>query len=246
MFKIVTIGISIPDHIRVFRKKCDMKKIECVVLGEELKKPFMWGDKLLLMYDYVNKSPDDELIMCLDATDVIILGNKNEIYNKFVSFNKPLVFGAEIDNIFSSFPYDDFPILSTTSPFKFVNSGTYMGTVKAIRDVFDYYKPQNDPRHAYNPICWDQGWWADCLVQNHDAFHLDTNCDLFQIFHSEKYHYPNTRLINPYEIDEYSYNNHRLYNNLTGTCPPIIHFAGCYCVMESVIKLLISNGQGIS
>ena len=100
--------------------------------------------KLLYMSDFLNTLPEDDIIMFVDAYDVLIISDKKTILEKFLQKKTPLLFAAEkncwpLDNVKDRFP-------NSPTPFKYINSGTYIGYVyflkKWLRDLapIDIYK----------------------------------------------------------------------------------------------------------
>jgi len=56
-------------------------------------KKFSWNERLIAWKKFYKSLPPDQLVMSLDAFDIILLGNKNEIVDKFKSFKCELLFG---------------------------------------------------------------------------------------------------------------------------------------------------------
>jgi hypothetical protein len=96
-----------------------------------------FGMKIKGMYDYIqNKQPND-IIMFIDGFDVLITGSKSEILNGYQAFRDKhgdkAVFSAEKTCWPDSHLAERFPV--TPSPYKYLNSGTYMSTVSALKRI---------------------------------------------------------------------------------------------------------------
>jgi hypothetical protein len=88
------------------------------------------GMKLHLMRDYLEKIDKGQMILFVDGYDTVIQLGPNELLERFKQFEADIVFGAEL----ACWPSDELCTqyskyyLTDTSKFKFLNSGTYMGS----------------------------------------------------------------------------------------------------------------------
>jgi len=92
-------------------------------------------EKVRVTYDWLKNAdiPDDDVVMFLDAYDVIVLSDKETILDRFMQFGKPVVIGAErgcfhLPHVVALYP-------PSPTSFRFVNSGCYLGYVKNIRRI---------------------------------------------------------------------------------------------------------------
>ncbi|NHN89745.1 glycosyltransferase domain-containing protein [Acetobacter conturbans] len=111
----------------------------------ELKKKFD------LLKGFVNGTlvSDDDIIVFTDAYDVVVLDSCRSIINKFREFDADIVFNGE--KIFWP-PIDEIPTVGdmdrkdikrhddahNTGPYRYINSGCFVGYVDAIRDMIDF------------------------------------------------------------------------------------------------------------
>lgn len=93
---------------------------------------FTWRYKL--MYEFIENLPDDEIVVFMDGYDVLLLNTKN-LYTKFKSFNKNIVFGVDNQNKYTKFLYNRVFHNSFQKPKNSIdiNAGLYMGYVKYLK-----------------------------------------------------------------------------------------------------------------
>ena len=94
-----------------------------------------FSNKLENFHKFLEDVDDNKIVMSLDAYDVIIFDNAENIKKKFEEFDKPLVFSAEKfcwpdANIWEKYKNQD-------EIFKFVNAGTYMGYAWRIKEMLN-------------------------------------------------------------------------------------------------------------
>jgi hypothetical protein len=150
-------------------KSCCKNNIDLKILG--LNKPyFSHSLKLFYVQEYLNTLADDDILMFVDAYDVLIISEKNTILKKFFQMKTPLLFAAEkncwpLDNVADRFP-------KSPTPFRYIKTGTYIGYVyflkKWLQDLspIDIYK------------C-DQSQISLHYLQNPNTYPLDFYCELF-------------------------------------------------------------------
>jgi len=129
-FSIVTVATK--NHVMLDLLKSQIKQSgeELNIYGLELNKTIGWeshgnlGLKLQYLHDIANHPSmnDTDIILFVDAFDVVYSGDTQTILKRFETFKKPLVFGAELlcspnGNLASNYPD------SNGSPFKYLNSG---------------------------------------------------------------------------------------------------------------------------
>ena len=126
-------------------------------------------NEIKLIKKELRKHLNDEIILFTDSYDVIFLSDEKEIIKKFLSFNCDLVFSAEKecwpDKKTSVFFKDN------EGPYKYINSGGFIGRVKMIYDLIDVeysdtYDDQYLIHERYN------------LFKN--RIKIDTSCQIFQ------------------------------------------------------------------
>lgn len=143
--------------------------ISLVVLGFGCK----WqgfGNKLLWFKEHLEKyGENNHIALFVDAYDVLCIGQEQEIIKKFVSFKKPIVFSGEKGCHPDTSLAKHFDHIN--SPFKYPNSGTYMGYSKNILEMLKNIsvKPHED----------DQLFATKYIIKNPLLCAIDKKCQIF-------------------------------------------------------------------
>lgn len=183
---------------------CKAYNISLDVLG--LDQPFSFGKKLRDVKEYVNRLPDDDIVLFTDGFDTLLLASEETILKKFRSMNVPFVIAAETN----CHPFLHIAPYYPQSPtkFKYLNSGCYIGYVSYIKKILDEISPIPDETD-------DQGLLSVYYLYHPKAFTLDYSCNLFLCLWQVK----NDEIV----IDKENQNIRCL---LTGTTPFIVHGNG--------------------
>jgi len=163
--------------------KKNNEKIE--ILGTQENRAIGWeghqnfGVKLREVSNYL-KNPDlnkNDIILFTDAYDVVYCGNLDQIRRRFLTFDKPIIFGAEKQcnpdpHRAREYKHTDNNNDNNNSPeFPYLNSGMFIGRVWALRDCILNYQ--------YNDKDDDQRYWTTCFLENPDLIGLDYKNQLF-------------------------------------------------------------------
>lgn len=139
---------------------------------------FGFGLKVKLLRDYLEKLCENDIVLFTDAFDVRVLGNSKEVYARFKDFNTRILFSAEKncwpDQFLQSHYYT---YLDTSTSYKYLNSGAFMGYVKALKLLIDNAQTKIDIDID------DQLFYTKeyLLHQDDRSFiQLDTCCKIFQ------------------------------------------------------------------
>lgn len=172
-----------------------------------------WYSKIEGTQKFINSCKENDIIVFLDAHDVMISNDLNELYDKFKSYNCDLLLGAEL-NCYPSFlkKYMD-NIMPSDLKNKYVNSGGYIGYVKTIKQMLTW-KDKNE----LIKICksgGDQTYVMKFFIENYKNVNikLDTKSLIFQNMHLILW-------------NEIKFINGKLYNTVMKTNPCFIHFNG--------------------
>ena len=130
-----------------------------------------FGVKLREVSDFL-KNPDlnpDDIVLFTDAYDVVYCGTHKEIIEKYMKFNKPIVFGAEKQCNPDPGRSTEYGFKATEFPY--LNSGMFIGRVWALRKcILEYqYEDKDD----------DQRFWTTQFFENPDLIGLDYINELF-------------------------------------------------------------------
>ncbi len=168
-FHICTVASFENDYLNKLNTSCNMHHIDLEIIGLDL--PYYGnGTKLLRLSEYLSGLDDDDIVMFVDAFDVLIIVDKEVILQKFLDMNVPFVMSAEKN----CFPFanlaDQYP--ETTSLFKFINSGAFIGYVRNLKTWLKDLSPFDLQKS-------DQGQITIHYLSNPEAFAIDYYCELF-------------------------------------------------------------------
>tara|TARA_B100000214_G_C23834908_1_gene565998 strand:+ start:66 stop:851 length:786 start_codon:yes stop_codon:yes gene_type:complete len=192
--------------------------------------------KLVEMKEKINFFNDTDIVIFIDAWDVLINSDKSEIISKFLSYDCDFLVSAELNCYPSKYKNK----MNTISPHEkniYVNAGGYMGYVKNIKSFLEWKSIDKIKK-----ICekgGDQTYLMEYYIENHNKINikLDKKALIFQNMH----------LISWKEIE---FNEGRVYNKILNTYPCFIHFNGGAWktkekknIMPIFIELLIKSKQ---
>jgi hypothetical protein len=130
---------------------------------------------------------ENDIVMHLDAYDTIVLTDAYEVYFKYNRFQKPIIISTEKNLA----PNHEFDVIKSKmeeiypqSPTKFrwINSGTYMGTAGKIKNMLESMGAQflcRDPFDRIFPYCDDQRCFHSYFLKNQHLIALDYHQDIF-------------------------------------------------------------------
>ena len=137
--------------------------------------------KFLLTYEYIKYLPDDHIVMFVDGYDVLIINNQENIINKYYDLTKgkKALFSTEK----SCWPNEALSSLypETSSIYKYLNSGTYISTVKILKKLYIILMKKIYRFHYFFDFrVDDQECFTEIfLFENQDLIMLDYYADIF-------------------------------------------------------------------
>ena len=142
--RLITVATEGAAYFAYLKKSCERFGAQLDVLGWDQKwQGFAW--KLMLMMDHIQKLDDNEVVCFIDAYDVILLRPLAELESAFEKITAET--GARIVVGCDKPPTH---MMSWASAWLFkkcqdkrVNSGTYMGRVRDVRDMLTYIFPSS-------------------------------------------------------------------------------------------------------
>lgn len=169
------------------------------------------GAKINALRHFVHSEvEDDELVLFVDAFDVLVLGGREEVVSKFEALEREqkrsLFFNAE-RVCFPDFPdicTEDYPV-SPNSRYRYLNSGAFIGRGAALRAMLA------DPVNNTMPGS-DQAFYQRYFRHNTDKVGLDTGCSLLCATQG---------IGGSWGVELVG---ERLQNHITGTIPAVVHF----------------------
>jgi hypothetical protein len=185
------------------------------------------GMKLRLLREHLRSRSDDSIVLFADAFDSVLLPCRESILERFQSFRAPLVFSAEKGcwpdpHLAARYPRPEpravraqgstprwwrpAPPLST--PFRYLNSGGYMGYVGCIRSVLEGALPEDSDS--------DQRFFTRYFLEHRDIVALDHESAIFQTLYQ----------VDPADLTVWDGDPVRVRGKLTGTQPCVLHGNG--------------------
>lgn len=101
------------------------------------------GQKINLIRESIKNLPDKDIVLFVDGYDVFFLSSIDDIVERFLGFNKKVVFAAEKNCWPDGEMSEHFPDPPMETPYKFLNSGTFIGTVEGVK-AFLMHPVQDD------------------------------------------------------------------------------------------------------
>ena len=149
--KVITVATHNDGYYNILKESCKRNKLNLVTLGFNQRwKGFTMRYELIK--EYLKHIKDNEIILIVDAFDVIILQNEEEIIKKFKKFNKKIVFSVQ-NGLISK-------ILFRKCNHNVLNQGTYIGYAKYLKLLYKilnkktlFKKFNNDDQQILNYKC---------------------------------------------------------------------------------------------
>lgn len=146
MIYLVTYATHTERYFEVLKKSNDL-----IVLGygEEWKG---YGQKSRKVVDFCKSKNPDDIICFVDGFDSVILTSKEEILEKYKSYQKPLVFSKDLshNNILIKYLKDKF---YNRCDQLHLNSGMYIGTASAIIELWNDIRDVDDDQTFATKMC---------------------------------------------------------------------------------------------
>lgn len=166
-------------------------------------------DKIIAIDNIIKQHLDNDIICFIDAYDVLINQNMDYLLEKFNNYNCDLLIGAEL-NCYPEKYKSKYP--ETTSKYKYVNSGGYIGYKYALEDLFKWKSYEDIYKICSNG--GDQTYFKEYFIAKHShKIKIDSECVIFQNMH----------LVNWNDI---IFEEGKVYNKVLKTKPCFIHFNG--------------------
>ena len=141
------------------------------------------NNRIFLLEKELNKINESDLIICLDAKDTLINDSLDSIIHKFKLKNTKILISAEKMFTYQWFEFKD-KFDKINSPYKYVNSGTYMGYAKDIKIMIQEMSKLSN----FKETQVDQGLlgiWVYNNLENSELVQLDSDADIFWVTSAE-------------------------------------------------------------
>jgi len=184
--KLITVATHSERYFPYLKVSAEKYGHELIVLGwGEKWKGLIW--KFELMREYLKGLDQNEVVCFVDGFDVLILEDPKTIEEKFLKNIK----GDKNKILISREEYSDKPIENTFLLFlqslvytkcknEYINSGTYMGVVSTLVDLFQNMCGEFKCISDYD----DQRMIQEYCKKHTSKFVIDTNCDVFLVINS--------------------------------------------------------------
>lgn len=220
------------------KPSCIFHDLDLTVLHYDTTKTKYGSHRLkdILLDEYLDEVPADEIIIFSDGHDTAFLTNEKEILDKFNVFKSPLVFSAEINCWPSAELENEYP--TSLHHFKYLNSGGFIGVAGFIKDIYKKYPSVSfglNPEYRWS----NQYFWHQVYFKNRDLIKIDHRCEIFfntsPVFESMKGMdlKPGSPQIQARIAkeklrlnEEITFLNDRIKSEITGTFPCHVHFPG--------------------
>lgn len=165
---IITVASTVDKRLVKLMETCIWQGIDIEILGTG--QPYQGnGQKLLYIKEYAKELDPDDIVLFVDAYDVLFIGSEEKILAKFLAFNTPFLISAE--KVCFPFPSLASRYPETISPFKYINSGTFMGYAGFILNMLEDIR--------IDPTASDQGQLTKYLLNKLSLFSMDYFAEVF-------------------------------------------------------------------
>ena len=178
------------------------------------------GSKITLLRDHIADLANEDLLLFVDAYDVLLLSNAKEMARTFVDNVEAqtpgtVLFGAELNAAPDAALRLVYPM--TATPFRFLNSGTYLGRVRDVEAMLRAVQADLDAHHiafGADPLRFDDQRWFNRFLLTHSSAALDSRSRFFLTLHD----------VDTEDLDVGS--DAIIRSHITGTTPFLIHGNG--------------------
>ena len=209
-FHFVTISTTKNQHLRRLEASAAHYNIPLTLLG--LGDSYEHhGKKIHILKAFIKDLPKEDILIYVDAFDVIFLDTKKAIETTFLNLNQDIVFGAEhhvLSSSFSHFLKNLFIYPKSPTSYRYVNAGTFAGYIGALLDLFNT---------AISTSCRDdQIAFSNFFIKNPKALYPDYEQKLFTCNGGR----------GGLEEKDYQLKNKKLVATKTNQYPKILHIPG--------------------
>lgn len=205
-----TVATKQDPNLDILTTQSEHFNIPLTILGKNDSMLKEWGQnfgrKLFYVHEYIKKLSDDTIVLFTDAYDIILLADEIEIMGKFKEFQCDLLFSAELwshPDGHKESEYDELFPQNKNDVYRFVNSGTFIGKVWALRKLYESYtycSDTDDQRfmtHAFLDITKNKRFidiqldrkcsLFMCLAGRKDDLRYDHEQGRFQVFSTDEW-----------------------------------------------------------
>lgn len=222
---VCTVASKMHPNLKKLIASCEKYGIQLEILG--MGKPYRCNmDKLRIIRKYCHRLPDNDLILFIDAFDVLILADKREIVSRFLALDVPMLMSMEMN----CWPSDEMAAFHppTDSVFKYINTGGYIGWVKAVREWLDAFDKSLLSGKS------DQEAAQKLFAKKPQFYALDHWCAIFLCLY-----------LVPFDAVLIDETNQKIICSYTNSSPCILHAnGGSFHVWDQVYSLFFDKPPG--
>ena len=191
-------------------------------------------DKIYAMKQVLDFIPDGDIVAFVDAYDVLCMSDEKEILDKFFSYNSEIMLSSEV-NCYPGENQSSYDQIQSTTAYKYVNSGGYIGYVHALRNMFAWKNDQEiedicslgGDQHFFTQYYLHHIPKDDSAASQKCGVQMNTVClDEYQRIFQSLYKVP---------LRSFVFLEGRLYNHSLKTYPCFVHFNGFHDYKEEII-----------
>lgn len=232
MAKVIAFGTNRQAYYDLFIESCKRYNIDPVILGWD-EKWIGFGDKTMKIRDYIERLPDEEIVISVDPFDTIFLCGLEEIEDKFSSNPASFLCGALNLGKFNGAIYNyefnktDKKLPKTPTNYNFPNTGTWISRAGYARNLID----ELVNKHKMTETSMDQQLITGLYINKLYKVDIDWNCE---IFHNLLFKDFITRRA---DLKDLKFYDSRIINTASGSKPCILHASGNADMKGLAIKL---------
>lgn len=147
-----------------------------------------------------------EYVVCLDAIDVLCSEDLSDLIDRFKKFDADILYNASRINYPAFLKLEnkawvqiekEYYIDDTTSPYRFLNAGAFIGKTKSVKRFYDYLLNEIDKGY-YKSNDKSEQFRVRFGRKNYDQkekIKIDTDCIIFQTLNLSEFYYKDELLI---------------------------------------------------
>jgi hypothetical protein len=232
MTKVIAFGTNKQAYFELFVESCKRHNIDPVILGWN-EKWVGFGKKTMKIREYIDKMPDEEIVISVDPFDAIFLCGLKEIESKFNNIPVSFLCGALNLGKFRGTIYNyefnktDKQPPKTPTNYNFLNTGTWISRAGYARFLID----ELINKFKMTETSMDQQLLTGLYINNSYKVDIDWNCE---IFHNLLFKDFITRRA---DLKDLLFYDSRIINTTSGSKPCILHASGNANMKSLAMKL---------
>jgi len=185
---VVCVSTAMRAELKTLQKSAEALGLKLDILGMGQKWEGL-GSKVTMFTEYLKDKNDDDVVLFVDAFDVLLLPDTKEIKQRFAenfSGAKVVLSGEKASSPDRSSSLV-FPDLDYNRPYQFLNSGSYIGLVKHVKLMLEDVSADIAEHHSFtgaSPLALDdQRWFTRYYLRNPAVSTMDLMGVMFHTLH---------------------------------------------------------------